>query len=268
MNRASRWVNGLAFVAAVWLAACAPDVARRDSELRVLFVGNSLTYVGNLPAVVEAVAASGGHRLTAEMLVAPGATLAERVADGSVAALLAHTHFDVVVLQERGGDVLCGAGPGTSCASQAAHVALGELVHSHGARLIVLGTYQRVPEVSAALEQTECEFALLVDATCIPVSERLRRAAEKAPDLNWLHADGGHPGHDLVLLEALLLDAALFHEVAVPHALVIRQPMFGPDAHFDGARLASAQHVAAPMQTYAYEQPRAARVAAIVRVER
>jgi len=49
----------------------------------LLFVGNSLTYVGNLPAVLDALAAANGRTIASDMLVSGGATLSERVADGS-----------------------------------------------------------------------------------------------------------------------------------------------------------------------------------------
>ncbi|HEV2607796.1 MAG TPA: hypothetical protein VGT79_07430, partial [Xanthomonadaceae bacterium] len=77
-------------------------------------MGNSLTYVGNLPAVLGALAAANGRSLQADMIVKGGATLTERLGDGSVTRVLARRHYDFVVLQERGGDFLCGFEP-TKC---------------------------------------------------------------------------------------------------------------------------------------------------------
>lgn len=53
---------------------------------RVLFVGNSLTYVGNLPATFAALANANDQRVHSAMIVQGGATLEQRVADGSVVA--------------------------------------------------------------------------------------------------------------------------------------------------------------------------------------
>src|SRR5690606_32452557 len=60
-----------------------------ESGAHVLFVGNSLTYVANTPAVYSALAAANGHPTRSDMIVRGGATLAERVADGSVERALA-----------------------------------------------------------------------------------------------------------------------------------------------------------------------------------
>lgn len=87
------------------MSGCVPRASERP-PLRVLFVGNSLTYVGNLPATLHALAASHGRVIDTDMLVQGGATLSQRVADGSVRALLQREHFDEVLLQERGGDPL------------------------------------------------------------------------------------------------------------------------------------------------------------------
>lgn len=56
---------------------------------RVLFVGNSLTYVGNLPATFAALANANDQRVHSAMIVQGGATLEQRVADGSVRQALA-----------------------------------------------------------------------------------------------------------------------------------------------------------------------------------
>lgn len=79
--------------------------------VQVLFVGNSLTYVGNLPAVLEALAADNGKSLQADMLVKGGATLTQWLESGAVQRALQARHYDYVVLQERGNDFACGFGP-------------------------------------------------------------------------------------------------------------------------------------------------------------
>ena len=228
--------------------------------VRVLFVGNSLTYVGNLPAVLEAQARAEGRSLSTQMLVQGGATLDDRVRDGSVAALLQRDRFDYVVLQERGGDVLCFQ-PGACAASERAHVALGELAHAHGAVPIVLGTYQALPRASRALVDAERALATKIQARFVPVSEGLRCAIAAAPALDWHAADGMHPGPDLTLLMSTRLYVAIFGAAPRAHALTVPSPMYAPDAHFDGSRLAATQSVQAPAAVHRYD---AARVAAII----
>jgi hypothetical protein len=239
---------------------CATWPGDTPAGLHVLFVGNSLTYVGNLPAVFAAQARAEGRNVSAQMLVHGGATLDDHVRDGSVAWLLQHEHFDYVVLQERGGDVLCFQ-PGTCEASERAHVALGELAHAHGAVPIVLGTYQSLPAASRALVDAERGLATKIAARFVPVSEVFRCAHAAAPDLDWYAADGMHPGHALSLLMATRLYLAIFGALPQAHALTVSGPMYGPDAHFDGSRPAAAQSTQAPEGAHYYD---AARVATII----
>ena len=82
-----RWMLLLSLLVAgmqVPAGAMQPEAAQR-----VLFVGNSLTYVGNLPATFAALANANDQRVHSAMIVQGGATLEQRVADGSVRQALA-----------------------------------------------------------------------------------------------------------------------------------------------------------------------------------
>ena len=80
---------------------------RVAQTLRVLFVGNSLIYVNNLPATLRALAAAQAARaITTATFVAPGGTVADRWKDGHAAAAL-RGQWDAIVLQERGGLLAC-----------------------------------------------------------------------------------------------------------------------------------------------------------------
>jgi len=225
--------------------------------VRVLFVGNSLTYVGNLPGVLEALAAANGKSIATEMLVRGGATLSDRARDGSVRKVLGAARYDFVVLQERGGDVLCFniiPDKNSECASTRAHVDLARIAASQGTRPILLGTYQQLQQASQAIEARERAVAKLIDAAHVPVSERFRQLRAESAAKNWFHEDGMHPGHDLVLLEAIWLYRAIFNSTPRPRNLVVTRPMFGPDARFEGAIPASAQSPVAAIKAYRYDK--------------
>ncbi len=127
---------------------------------RVLFVGNSLTYVGNLPATFAALANANDQRVHSAMIVQGGATLEQRVADGSVRQALASYRPAVLVLQERGGELLCGAGEAACQASRQAVQALAAAGRQSGARVLLLGSYQAHPRASAAIVEAERAAAL------------------------------------------------------------------------------------------------------------
>jgi chorismate mutase len=73
------------------------------SPLRVLFVGNSHTYVNDLPKAVELLSqtANESRLLETKMVAASGATLKDLWDAGQVAQMLRQEHWDYVVLQEQ-----------------------------------------------------------------------------------------------------------------------------------------------------------------------
>ena len=79
-------------------AGCADG---RQACTRVLFIGNSYTYVNDLPAMVAGLAAAGGHAIETGMAAEGGQTLADHVASPSTQARLASARWDLVVLQEQ-----------------------------------------------------------------------------------------------------------------------------------------------------------------------
>ncbi|KRG51333.1 hypothetical protein ABB22_17635, partial [Stenotrophomonas nitritireducens] len=133
------------------LLACMPTFALEPaSPQRILFVGNSLTYVGNLPATFAAMAKANGHDVRSAMIVRGGATLAQRVADGSVQRALASYRPAVLVLQERGGDLMCLPDEEACRQSRQAVRTLARAGREAGARVLLLGSYQSHPRASAA----------------------------------------------------------------------------------------------------------------------
>lgn len=206
-------------------AACRPAPA---PETRVLFVGNSLTYVGNLPAVYSALATANGHRTHSDMIVRGGATLSQRVADGSVAQALASGDYDVLVLQERGGDLMCGFGPDACEESRDALAALVALATKHGARTVLLGTYQPGPAASKRLVDAESAAAQAAGIAYVEVSETLAALQARHPGLAWFDEDGMHPGGDLALLNAMQLYRKLHGEPPAPAALTVSAPIYAP----------------------------------------
>ncbi|GAB6197077.1 hypothetical protein PAGU2595_023960 [Lysobacter xanthus] len=192
----------------------------------MLFVGNSLTYVGNLPAVFSALCDANGRHVRSDMIVRGGATLSQRWTDGSVATAL-HTHdYAVLVLQERGGDLVCAFGPESCAASRRAIVALAGLAHARGVKVVLLGTYQSNPDVSAELVAKESSAADEAGAVYAEVATTLPRVRAAAPELTWFAADGMHPGPALTLLDATALYRAVFGSTPRPAALSVRAPIY------------------------------------------
>lgn len=184
--------------------SCSAPHPRQQLD-RVLFVGNSQLYVGNVPAVAAALASANGHAFHSDMIVKGGATLAERVADGSVEQALAGRAYTMLVLQERGGDLMCSFGPDSCIQSRRAIRTLARLARKNGTAVVLLGTYQTLPSASRRLVEAESSAAAAAGIPYIEVSENLQDLRSAEPGLTWFYIDGMHPGKDLVLLDAILL---------------------------------------------------------------
>lgn len=208
------------------LLACG-HVARASSNTdSALFVGNSLTYVGNLPAVFSELARANGHAVRSYMLVAPGATLSERVADGSAANALRRCGCKLLVLQERGGDLMGSFGHDALVQSRRAIRTLAKLAQQQGARVVLLGTYNS-QDVSHRLVTMEGAAAHAAGIPYIAVSERLWHLRAKYPSLEWLRKQGGHPGKALTLLDAILVYRQVYGVDPAPRTFVVRAPIYG-----------------------------------------
>ena len=77
------------------------DAAEGSSGLRVLFVGNSLTYQNDLPRMIAALAKSRGHDMQYEVYAPGGYRLSQHAADAKLFEKIDRGSWDVVVLQEQ-----------------------------------------------------------------------------------------------------------------------------------------------------------------------
>jgi hypothetical protein len=69
-------------------------------ELRVLFIGNSFTYFNDMPAMVEALAASQKKRFVHQSVVFPNFSLQDHWEKGDAPRAIAAGKWDFVVLQQ------------------------------------------------------------------------------------------------------------------------------------------------------------------------
>lgn len=225
-----KWMLLLAMLFTSAANAAAADA--RTEPTRALFVGNSLIYVGNLPATFAAMSEANGHPVHSQMIVRGGATLSQRVADGSVQQALNTQRPAMLVLQEQGGALLCMPNKDACTQSQAALIALSEAARKNGARALLLGSYQGNPRASAALVERESEAAKQAGIPYVEISEALRNASAAAPDLKWFDADGMHPGPALTLLDAIQLYRAI-HGRYPERGFTVDAPIYGTTSGLD-----------------------------------
>ena len=197
------------------LATNAQDPAPTPRTYRVLFIGNSLTYVNDLPATLRALAAAQPTpvKIETQTFVAPGGTLAERWDDGKAAAALGEGKWDAIVLQERGGLLACMVDPAqrtqSDCrASDHAHRDFAERAKSAGARVLLLATWGPDTQWQSKLDRAAKQLASRLHAQVVPAGTSLRALAQRNGE-KVVFPDGIHPSVLATLVMAVQLHEAI-----------------------------------------------------------
>ncbi len=94
----------IALAAAILLAFAGFHLASiygNDRTVKVLFIGNSLTSVNNLPDMVADIAKSHGYKMIYDSYTSGGARLAQHASNANIRQKLNEQPWDFVVLQEQ-----------------------------------------------------------------------------------------------------------------------------------------------------------------------
>ncbi len=222
--------------------------ATTPRELRVLFVGNSLVYVNNLPATLRALAAAQAApvRITTATFVAPGGTVAERWKDGHAAAALRAGKWDAIVLQERGGLLACMVdaeqrSQGDCRASERAHKQFAELARAQGARILLLATWGPDDAWQLKLDRAIRQLASRTSGEVIPAGSVLRAYAARYPQTPTF-PDKVHPSLPATLIMAAQLYRAITggdaqaRDVTIDFPLLPANALVKPEAPIEGQR--------------------------------
>lgn len=151
-----------------------------------------------------------------DYLVQPGGHLSDVLAFSETVSELDREYYDIVILQEWGSQLLCGAtvigrqSP-TCKASLDAHRVLAETAGDDRTIKILLGTYQAREQVARALLDGERWFVDTLEfnqhARVAPI---LLNGEFEFPEMRWRAEDGMHPGPVLSLAVALVAAEAAF----------------------------------------------------------
>ncbi len=186
------------------LLALGPIVAAGDrpAPLRVLFVGNSLTYTNDLPRMVSRLAELDRRSCDVKMLASPNYALADHLESSRFRREI-REQWDVVVLQQ---------GPSSLDDSRQQLVrdtkAIAALSKGRIALLTVWPASNRV-QVWERVADSYRIAAKAVDGLLIPAGVNLRLAMQQDPALKLLGADGFHPAMAGTYLAALTTYRAL-----------------------------------------------------------
>jgi hypothetical protein len=188
------------------LAACAGSTEPPPPEdLHLLFVGNSLTYVNDLPAMVRSLgAALAGTAPVTGSIAEPDFSLEDHWNRGEAQQTIAQGGWNLVILQQ---------GPSALPESR---VNLVEFAGRFAGEARKIGArpalYMVWPPASQATEwdavtASYAEAARAVDGVLFPVGEAFRAALRRDPTLVLFAGDGFHPSPTGTYLAALVIYA-------------------------------------------------------------
>ena len=243
VRRWRRWLvlaGGL--VAVACLPARAPNCGRippDDGCTRVLFIGNSYTFVNNLPGTFASMARAHGHAVYTDMIAPGGATLADHAASREVLDKIRTGHWTWVVLQEQ--SQIPSIEQSRQYTMYPSARVLVDAIRSAGASPVVFATWTRrdgwpengLPDYAAMQAQVTQGYRTIADelhALVVPVGDAWASIAADHTDIPLWQSDGSHPTVQGTFLAANVFVAALFHETprglgtrgAVPEVQVYR----------------------------------------------
>ncbi len=198
-------------------------------EYRVMLVGNSMTYVNNMPAILRAIGTAEGTPIMTETYASPGGKLSDRLSDGYASAALGRGRFDAIVLQEQGGNLaVCFAGASSSrkapcAASKHAYATFAE--QANGAKTLVFATWGPDRGWDMRLQRSAMIVAREIDGHVFNASAVLDALRKAQPDVDPL-LDRKYPSIQASLLLALALYQDITGITPTARDLQIRAPLY------------------------------------------
>ena len=191
------------------------------APVRVLFIGNSLTFSNNLPGMFAEVAQSGGHEIEVERLAQGGWTLADHAQSSETLEEIKQGNWDFVVLQEQ--SILPAIPDQRDEQMYPAVRLMEEKINESGAEGILFMTwgsrdglpesgYEDFTALQSQIEAGYLEIGGELETLIAPVGTAWQSAMEREPNLNLWQMDGIHPNREGTYLSALVFYALIFQE--------------------------------------------------------
>lgn len=185
----------------------------KKDTLKVLFVGNSYTYVQNLPQLVSIISEGTKTKLVTRKSTVGGAYLSEHWKGErglKTRQLIRQGHFDVVVLQDNSMATILQPDSTAKYAKL-----LCRLIIESGAKPYLYMTWARekVPQYQEEITAVYSKIALDNNAVLVPVGKAWQLALQLRPGIELFNQDGSHPSSLGAILSACVFTAALSGEV-------------------------------------------------------
>jgi hypothetical protein len=188
---------------------------------RILFIGNSYTYVNDLPGMFADLAGSGNHPVETRTLAAGGWSLSDHVNDKNTLPAIQSEKWDYVVLQEQS-EI-----PALEQARQAGMYpsarTLIRMIEENGARPMLFMTWaHRDGDPASGFADYDSMQNQIVSGylslareqgiPAVPAGYAWWQIRKQYPDIALWQADGSHPDKNGTYLAACVFYAAIFRE--------------------------------------------------------
>jgi len=190
------------------LVAAPLQAGDTPKPVRVLFIGNSYTYVNDLPKMLAALARAGNQRPVVYERETPGGyTLEKHWKDGKAVKKIAAAKWDYVVLQEQSLRPLRDRPRMFEYAAK-----LDSAIKKQQARTLLFQTWARqdAPQQQADLSKAYLDLGQELKGRVAPVGMAWERAFKDDPKLVLHGADKSHPGKAGTYLTACVFYATIF----------------------------------------------------------
>ncbi len=201
----------------VFLVGTSNFAQNKKDTLKVLFVGNSYTFVNNLPQITSLISENvntklitrastiGGGKLREHWLGKRGLKTKEKIATGN---------FDIVVLQGFSMNAMIEPDTLTKYAGL-----FCDYIKKNGAKPYLYLTWARkkVPQYQETIDSVYYSIAKENNVKVVPVGKAWQLAQQLRPNIELFQNDGSHPSKLGTLLTASVFVAALTGEL--PDAL-------------------------------------------------
>lgn len=178
--------------------------------MNVLFIGNSHTYLNQMPRMLEALVEADARdiRLNTEQSTGKGVSLEWHWNNPPTRGMIASRRWDRVVLQDRSG------GPLEALQSFQRHARLlDKEIRKRSAATVFYMTWanRSRPETQTLLADAYANVADELDAVLAPVGLAWQEVRRLIPGLDLYHPDGRHANPVGSYLTACVFYATLFH---------------------------------------------------------
>ncbi len=214
-----RWLMlGLLFLA---LSGCSAPCSEDAACLRVLFIGNSYTFVNDLPKTLTRLAQSGGQRLETGMAAPGGWALSQHVNSAETLNQISSSKWNYIVLQEQS-QIPASETARKTRMFPAVRALVGKIKTADATPMLFVTWGHRAgwPEnglrnyesMQLQIDQGYMEIGQELKAPLAPVGFAWYKLVKQNPQLDLWQEDGSHPNEQGTYLAACVFYAVLFQK--------------------------------------------------------